>query len=149
MDRAVVVAKVEVLEVEQLDRFAPPQPEGVAGVDAVAEHRGVIRHALDPHGRDPADPVSPRLVGVAFGMAAEADVEAVVRTRDLPGIALLQPLVGDLDLGAVADLLVEDAELVAEAVADRRHLKRRKRVEVAGGKAAEAAVPEPWFLLDR
>jgi hypothetical protein len=55
-------------------------------------------------------------------MAAEADVEAVVRTRDLPRIALLQPFVRDLDLGAVADLRVEGADVVAEAGAERRPL---------------------------
>ena len=45
------------------------------------------------------------------------------------------------------DQLVEDAELVADAVADRRDRERRERVHVAGGEPAEAAVAEARLLL--
>ena len=47
------------------------------------------------------------------------------------------------------DLLVEDAELVADAVADRGALQCGQRVQIAGGEAAEAAVAEAGFLLAR
>ena len=76
-------------------------------------------------------------------------IERDVRAHDLPGVALLQPLVGDFHLPAVADLLVEDAELVADAVADRRHLERRERIQVAGGEPAEPAVAEARLFFQR
>jgi hypothetical protein len=57
---------------------------------------------------------------------------------------------GDLDLPAVANRLVEDAELVADAVADGRDLERRERIEIAGRQASEPSIPQPrlFFLLD-
>ena len=47
------------------------------------------------------------------------------------------------DLPAVLDLLAEHAVLVAQAVADRRDLQRRQRVEKTGGQPAQPAVAQP------
>ena len=66
---------------------------------------------------------------------------------DLPGVAVAQPVVGELDLPAVVNLLVEDAELVADAVADGGNAEGGQGVEVAGGETAEAAVAEAGFAL--
>ena len=52
LDRAVVVADVEVAEVERLDRLAAPQPQRVARVDAIARDRDVARDALDAARRE-------------------------------------------------------------------------------------------------
>ncbi len=49
-------------------------------------------------------------------MAAVAYLDRRLRAADLPGVAVAQPVVGELDLPAVVDLLVEHAELVADAV---------------------------------
>src|SRR6516225_10980982 len=51
--RAVVVAGVEIPEIEGLYGFALPQAQGVAGVDPEAEHRGVTGDALHPSRRYP------------------------------------------------------------------------------------------------
>ena len=58
-----------------------------------------------------------------------------------------QPVVGLLDLVAVADLLTEHAVLVPQPVADRRDLERRQRVEETGGQPAQAAVAQPGVGL--
>ena len=47
-----------------------------------------------------------------------------------------------LDLAPVLDALLEDAEVVADAVADRGQLQRRQRVHEARGEPPEAAVAE-------
>ncbi len=67
--------------------------------------------------------------------------------RDFPRIAEAQPLVRLLHLPAVDDLLLEDAELVADAVADRRNLERRERIEETRGETAEAAVAEAGLVF--
>jgi len=72
-----------------------------------------------------------------------------VGADDLPGVALLQPLVGDFHLPAVADLLVEDAELVADAVADGRDFERGERIQIAGRQPTEAAVAQARLLFER
>src|SRR5262245_11357448 len=82
-----------------------------------------------------------------LGVAAEADRVLDVVAADLPRKAVTQPRVGALDLPAVADVLVEDAELVAQAVADRSDIKRRERIHEARGEPAEAAVAKAGLFL--
>ena len=80
-------------------------------------------------------------------MAAEHDALAGIRRRNLPGIAVFKPLVRTLDLPAVADFLAEDAEFIAQAVADGRHPQRCHRVHVAGREAPQTAIAQPRFRL--
>ena len=60
---------------------------------------------------------------VAATPFAELHIAGDFRAHDFPGIAESQPLIRDLDLPAVADRLIEDSELVADAVADRRNVQ--------------------------
>jgi hypothetical protein len=64
-----------------------------------------------------------------------------------PGVAPLQPFVGDFHLPAVHDLLVENAELVAQSVAHGRDLEGGQGIEVAGRQAAQAAVSQARLLF--
>ena len=86
-------------------------------------------------------------VAVGLGIAAELDFAGGVGGGDFPGVAELQPLVGVLDLPAVAEFLAEDAELVAQAVADGGHAEGGHGIHVAGGETAEAAVAETGLGL--
>ena len=47
-----------------------------------------------------------------------------------------------LDLAAVDEFLLEEAELVVDPVAERGIVERRQRIEEAGGEPAEAAVAQ-------
>jgi hypothetical protein len=97
---------------------------------------------------DPAHADSPLLVRAVLGASAEVHrVGVPFGARDLPGVAEAQPLVGPLDLPPVADFLVEDAELVADAVTDRGDAEGRERIHVARGEPAETAVAEPGLFL--
>ena len=82
-----------------------------------------------------------------FGASAELHVERDLRAHDLPGVAEAQPLVGQLHLPAVANRLIEDAELVADAVADGGNVEGRQRVHVTGGQPSEPAVAEARLLF--
>ena len=53
----------------------------------------------------------------------------------------------DINLGAVLDLLREDAVVVAEAVAVGGHAEGGHGVEEAGGEAAEATVAQAEIVL--
>src|SRR3954452_18589983 len=96
----------------------------------------------------PADPVAAVRAGVALGVPAEPDLDGHVRVGELPGVAASEPVVGLLDLPAVAEGLAEDAELVADAVPHARDAQRRQRVEIAGGESAQPAVPQSRLGLD-
>jgi len=52
-------------------------------------------------------------------------------------------------LPAVDDLLLEDAELVADAVSECRNFERRQRIDETGREPAEAAVAESRLRLLR
>ncbi len=95
----------------------------------------------------PAHAVVALAVGVVLGAAAEPDLEGDLGMGDFPRVAEVQPVVQHLDLPAVLDGLIEDAELVANAVAGGRDLQGGQRIEVAGGQAAEAAVAEAGLLF--
>ena len=144
---AVVIADVEGVEIEALRGIGSPQPQPVAGVDSVAQHRHVVGHTDGVLGRDPAHPIGALLIPVALGAAAEAHEAGLVGVGNLPGPATLEPLIGDLHLPAVADQLVEDAELVADAIAGGRDLQRGQRFQEAGRQTAQAAIAQSRFLL--
>ena len=80
---------------------------------------------------------------------AELHFEVDFRPHDFPGVAEAQPLVRKLDLPAVTNRLIEDAELVADAVANGRDIERRKRVHIARCQTAEPAIAQArlFFLF--
>ena len=147
LDRPVVVPGVERLQRQRIDGVGAPQRQGVAGVHPVALDRGAVVDALDDPLGDPTGLRLARSAGVVLGMAAPADLVTQFRLGDLPRVARRQPVVRALHLPAVADLLVEDAELVANSVADRRPLQGRQRLQIAGCKPAQASVAQARFLL--
>ena len=109
-------------------RLGRPEPQGVGGVNAIAQDRRVIGHAH-------------------HGFAADHHRIAPFRPDHFPGIAPGQPGVGALDLAFFADLLAEDAELVADAVADRRQLQAGQGFLEAGRQPPQATVAQARLRL--
>ena len=141
-DRLLVVALVEVAQVEVRAGARAPEAQRVHRVAAVPGDRRVVRHAHHLLAAGPADAQVAAVVGVLFDMAAEPDGNAVFRTRDLPGVPEAEPLVRLLHLPPALDLLVEHPELVADAIAVPGDVQGSHRVEVAGRQPPEAAVAE-------
>ena len=147
IDGAVVVTDVERIEIERLGRLRAPQAQQVGVLDAEAGNRGVVRDPVDHQVREPRHTELPLRVRVMLGMPAEPDREAQLRPCQFPGIAVAQPEVGDFLLPAVVYLLVEDAELVADAVADGGYLQGCQRIEITGRQTPEPAVSQAGLLL--
>src|SRR5262245_2952125 len=74
------------------------------------------------------------------GVSAKSDLHRRLRPPYLPGISVAQPLVGDFRLPAVVDLLIENAELIANAVADGGNAECGHRFEIACRQTAESAI---------
>ena len=144
---AVVVADIEILEIERLHRLRLPQAQGVARVHAVPDDWRVVGRSSDLAAGYPPDTVAALVVGVAFGAAAPLHVVRDLRPMHLPGVPGSQPEVRDFRLPAVVNFLVEDPELVPDAVADRGDLERGQALHVARGQPAKSAVPQPRFFL--
>src|SRR4030095_848709 len=105
-------------EEEGFDRFRLPQAQQVRRGHPVAGDRCVVGDAFDDSFRNPADPVPPLIVVKVFGSPTEIYVEGDFRMDDLPGVAEAKPFVGQLDLPAVVNRLIEYAEFVTDSVAD-------------------------------
>lgn len=63
------------------------------------------------------------VIGPCFRVTTEFHVVSNFRPHDFPGISKAQPFIGDLHLPAVADRLVEDSELITDAIADGGHFQ--------------------------
>ncbi len=140
LNSAVVVADVEGVEVKGFGGCGTPKPEPIAGVDLVAQHRDVVRNADGVLGGNPAGAVAAVLIGVALGAAAKAHKHRLIRVGELPGPTAFEPLIGDLHLPAVANQLIENSKLVADAVANRWHFQAGQRFHVASGQASQTAI---------
>ena len=116
-----VIAGIEGGEIKFIGGLGRPQAQGVGGVNAVAQDRRVIGHAH-------------------HGLAADHNWVAPFRPDHFPGVALGQPGVGAFHLAFLGDLLAEDAEFVADAVADRRQLQAGQGFLEAGRQAPETTV---------
>jgi len=99
---------------------------------------------LGPHrlGRYPAGAPSTPIVVGRLGVAVEPDHLEVVGSGELPRVAVEGPVVGLLDLVAILEGLLEDPELVADAIPHGGHVERGQGIEQAGGQTAQAPVPQ-------
>lgn len=87
------------------------------------------------------------LVAVMLGVPAQHDLNRPFGALDLPGIAETQPLVGLFHLPAVDDVLIEDAELIANPVAQRRDLQGSHGIEKTGRETPQTAIAEAGFFF--
>ena len=121
--RADVVAGVEGGEQDRVDRHRRPQPQRVDALAAPADHRRVVGDGEHAFLRPPDMALEAAVLrGDRFHGAAEADLEAALAALEFPRIAVVEPVLRQLDLPAVGDLLAEHAVDVADAVAVRRHV---------------------------
>ncbi len=77
-----------------------------------------------------------------FDAAAEMHMVDDLRPLEFPGVAEAQPFVGIFALPAVRDDLAEQAEIVADAVAERGDRQRRHAFHETGREAPETAIAE-------
>ena len=136
-----VLALAEELHIDGLGAAGLPQTQGVHMVGVVAgdlhiagdgQHTGVV--LMDHH----------QVVVVPAGadLTAEADLLGLLQLGQQPRVAQLHPVVGKLHLLALHDLLLENAQLIADGVARRRDLQGGHAVQIAGGQAAQTAVAQ-------
>src|SRR5204863_2543579 len=96
---------------------------------------------------NPADAKAALLISVSLGVPAEFHFISSLRPRDFPWIAGAEPFISNFLLPAVPNDLIKNAELVANAVADGRHLDRREGIHVTRGQPAKAAISQSRFFF--
>jgi hypothetical protein len=137
---AEIVAGVEGVELERIGRARRPQPQRVDVLAAPADDRRVVGDRLDGFAGCQMR-VAP-LASVCSTPPPKADLIDHFRPLEFPGVAEGEPVVGIFLLPAVRDDLAEQAEIVADAVADRGDRQRRHAFHEAGGEPPEAAIAE-------
>ena len=146
-ERTGVVAGVERVQIEVvLVGLGLPQAQAVYLGSAVAHDLHVVGNGEDLLGALGGKPVAAVLL-VAHHVAAELHGDGTGGLAGLPGIAVLEPGVGLLDLTAVLDLLTEEAVAIAHAVAVAGDALLGHGVEEAGGQTTEAAVAQAGVAL--
>ena len=125
---AQVVLIVEGVEVQLLLGLALPQAQRAHILGAVADDGNIVGNGQN-------------------GMVGELDLHGVVIAAEGPGIAELRPVVGVLHLTAVGvKALLEQTELVAQAVAGQGNVRGSGAVQEAGRQTAKAAVAQSVVL---
>ena len=82
------------------------------------------------------------LIVLDTDIAAELDLAGILRSLQLEGISVFQPVIRDLDLVAVLDLLLEHSVAVTDTAAIGRISERRQGIQEAGCQSSKSAVAE-------
>ena len=143
---SLVIAAVEGDHVE-LGGHGLEQPQGTDRLAVIAGNQHVAGHGR--HGLVIGmDNKGGSILPVLGNFSAETDLHRVGGLLLKPHIAVVvNPVVGQLGLPAVLQLLAEDAVLVADRVAPRRILAGGQRVEEAGRKPAQPPVADARVRL--
>jgi hypothetical protein len=136
-----IVAGIEHIELERIGRACRPQPQRIDALATPSDDRGVIRHRLHGFRRMPDRVVAAFLLHM-LDTAAEMDVVDHLRPLEFPGVAEAQPFVRIFLLPALIDDLAEQAEIVADAIADRGNAEGGHAFHEACRKPAEAAIAQ-------
>ncbi len=143
---AEIVAGIEDVEFQGVGRARRPQPQRIDVLAAPADDRGVEGNRFHRFRRMPDREVA-ALAFDMFDAAAEMHVIDHFRPLEFPRVAKAQPFVRIFLLPALRDDLAEQAEIVADAVADRGDRQRRHALHEARRQPSEAAITERGIRL--
>ena len=119
-----------------------PKAQIVHRVVVIAHHRHIIGHRHDS-GWVLVDQLQLPVAQILHvSIAEEFHVNGLISLAILPGKTILKPVVGNLRLLAIYDLLLKEAELVVEAAAVARQAVGRHGIDEAGSQAPQAPVAQ-------
>jgi hypothetical protein len=133
---------VEVVEVELARGLRGPEPEVVHRVVPVAGNGGVVRHGHDLFGVEPVAPKPTHRVDGVLDPPVEPHGVEVLRTVDLPGVPVAEPVVRFFHLVPFTYPLEKNSVLVADAVAVGGQPECGHGIHEAGREPPQTPVPE-------
>ena len=140
--RLQILSVAEELHVDGLGALRLPQAQRVDVPRVIARDHHVARHGQHA-GIVLVDDHEVAVVPPGAELAAEVDLLRLLRLLQQPRVAaVVLPVVRQLKLLTVDDLLAKDAEVIADGIPRRGDLERRHAVEIARGETAETAVAE-------
>lgn len=132
MYRLLILARVELLEVKlAAGSFAGPQTQVVGGRSIVTRNRHVVGVGSHYLAVLPNRDLSSVVIVVLANVTVKLDVDGNIVSRELPGIEV-EPVIGNLNLVSVDNLLLEDTISVSQTIAPGRVVERGETVQKAG-----------------
>ena len=141
-----VLPLAEQLHINGLGALGVPQAQGVHMVGVVARHQHIAGDGQHP-GIVLVDHHQVAVVPPGADPAAEVNFLGLLGLGHQPRVPQVQPVVGQLHLLTVHDLLLENAQLIADGVAGGGNVQGGHAVQIAGGQAAQAAVAKARVRL--
>ena len=142
-----ILALGEEVHVQRVGAFCIPQAQVVYLLAAVARDEHVARHGDDGGVAGVLGGVVAEVIPMRGDLPAEADLNGVLIARHQPALRGDAPVVGDLCLLSVGELLLEYAQLIADGVPRGLQPQRGHTVHIARGEAAQTAVAETGVRL--
>ena len=125
--RCFIMLCIEFVEIEGRNRFCLPQTQVADVLGTITDNRQVIRYSAD-------------------SLVSELNQNSLGIHADAPGIAETGPVIRSLHLETVLNVLLEQAVLVADAIAIQRQLQRCSGIQEAGCQTAQAAIAQRSIL---
>ena len=141
-----IVAVVEVAQVNALRGAGAPKAQTVDGGGVIAHQRHVVGNSLDRVVADVTEHRAAVLVA-HFNVTVEVHLAGVLHYGHFPHVAVAQPVVRQLDLLTVHNLLAEQTVFIADGATHRGQVKGRQRVHEARCQTAQTAVAQRGFRL--
>jgi len=141
-ERARVIARVERIERDRIERGGAPQAQGVHALALPTDHGGIEGIGLDHLGRCPA-----HRPAIADNLAAKTDAIGAFPSFELPRIAVGEPGFGQLHLPAFVDALAEHPVDVADAVAEGGDVEAGEAFHEARCQSPQPAIAERGVRL--
>ena len=141
-ERPDMVARVEGIELQRVERARSPQAQRVYPLATPADDGGVDSGCFDKLSRDPLCAII-----IADDLSAKANAVGAFAAFKFPGVAMGQPCLGKLDLPAILDALAEHAVHIADAIAISRDVEACEAFHEAGRKATQPTIAKRGIRL--
>ena len=143
LDSLIIMSLVEGRQLEVNDRLGIPDTERIDYAVLVSHDRNIVRYRAN-RGIILIDiaVLADRRVVLNAGISAETDLVRVLRSLQLEGIAVLQPVIRNFFLETVLDLLLEHAVVITDSAAVCVITAGRKGLHKTCRKSSETAVSE-------
>lgn len=126
-DSAEVIAPVELIEVELVVGSGAPQTKVVCVISIITWNWRVVSLGYHKIATSPFGPLF-AVIPALFDVASKPDWIYDIRALDFPWVTSFEPIVRNLNLFAIFDLLLENSIIVSYAITPSWNLKSRKTV---------------------
>lgn len=142
----IVITHVELVEIKVSFRPRSPQSQIVAVVSVEARNGGVVGHGDDSRAILPVSSLG-ITIPVSIRLTIEPNLIGDILPLDLPGVALSEPKIRNLNLISIYEGLSEDTVLISNTIAPSWNLKGGERIEEACSESSKTTIAEGGIIL--